>query len=177
MKISILLPYKENFSESYAGAVALYVNDTVRISKYKKNIIVYGNTDFEETFNLSYKNINLKKAVLSSQSKIYVTEFIKLQIKIKPDLIEVHNRPNYLELLDKNLKSKFVLFFHNDPLNMGGSKSVAERIKLITLCSKIIFNSEWTKSRFLHKLDKFIHASGKLEVIQQSATKKKNRYF
>ena len=28
MKISILLPYKENFSESYAGAVALYVNDT-----------------------------------------------------------------------------------------------------------------------------------------------------
>ena len=173
MKISILLPYKENFSESYAGAVALYVNDTVRISKYKKNIIVYGNTDFEETFNLSYKNINLKKAVLSSQSKIYVTEFIKLQIKIKPDLIEVHNRPNYLELLDKNLKSKFVLFFHNDPLNMGGSKSVAERIKLITLCSKIIFNSEWTKSRFLHKLDKFIHASGKLEVIQQSATKKK----
>ncbi len=173
MKISILLPYKENFSENYAGAVALYVNDTVKISKYKKNIVVYGNTDFKKTFDLSYSNIILKKIVLSSQSRLYVTEFIKTQIKKKPDLIEVHNRPNYLKLLDKNLQSKFVLYFHNDPLSMAGSKSVSERINLISICSKIIFNSEWTKSRFLHKLDKFIHASGKLEVIQQSATKKK----
>ena len=36
MKISILLPYKENFTPSYPGAVSLFVNDTVKISKYKK---------------------------------------------------------------------------------------------------------------------------------------------
>ena len=36
MKISILLPYKENFSPSYAGAVSLFINDTVKISNYKK---------------------------------------------------------------------------------------------------------------------------------------------
>ena len=29
MKISILLPYKENFSPSYAGAVSLFINDTL----------------------------------------------------------------------------------------------------------------------------------------------------
>ena len=37
MKISILLPFKENFSPSYAGAVSLFVNDTLRISKYRKS--------------------------------------------------------------------------------------------------------------------------------------------
>ena len=42
MKISILLPYKENFSPVYAGAVSLFVKDTVKISKYKKNITIYG---------------------------------------------------------------------------------------------------------------------------------------
>ena len=35
MKISILLPYKENFSPTYAGAVSLFVKDTVKLSKYK----------------------------------------------------------------------------------------------------------------------------------------------
>ena len=61
MKISILLPYKENFSPIYAGAVSLFVKDTVKISKYKKNITVYGNTDIKNIYNLSYKNIFLKK--------------------------------------------------------------------------------------------------------------------
>ena len=38
MKISILLPYKENFSPTYPGAVSLFVNDTTKISKYKKKL-------------------------------------------------------------------------------------------------------------------------------------------
>ena len=41
MKISILLPYKENFTPHYAGAVSLFLNDTIKLSKYKKNIQVY----------------------------------------------------------------------------------------------------------------------------------------
>ena len=171
MNISILLPYKENFSESYAGAVALYVNDTVKISKHRKKITIYGNTNFKKTFDLNYKNIPLKKNILKSQSRIYVTEFIKTQKRNKIGLIEVHNRPVYINLIREKLKQKLVLYFHNDPLSMAGSKTVSERLNLVTTCSKIIFNSQWTKNRFLSGLDKFIHSSEKLEVIQQSATK------
>ena len=36
MKISILLPYKENFSPEYPGAVSLFVYETTKISKFKK---------------------------------------------------------------------------------------------------------------------------------------------
>ena len=36
MKISVLLPYKENFSPNYAGAVSLFLKDTIPLSKYKK---------------------------------------------------------------------------------------------------------------------------------------------
>ena len=61
MKISILLPYKENFSPEYPGAVSLFIKDTSNFSKYKKNLIVYGNTDFKEKFNINYVNIILKK--------------------------------------------------------------------------------------------------------------------
>ena len=38
MKISILLPYKENFSPEYPGAVSLFVYETTKISRFKKNI-------------------------------------------------------------------------------------------------------------------------------------------
>ena len=42
MNIAILLPYKENFSKKYAGAVSIFVNSTYRLSEYKKNIYIYG---------------------------------------------------------------------------------------------------------------------------------------
>ena len=69
MKISILLPYKENFSPIYAGAVSLFVKDTVKISKFKKNITIYGNTNLKNIYKLSYKNIYLKKNLIESSSK------------------------------------------------------------------------------------------------------------
>ena len=51
MKISILLPYKENFSPIYAGAVSLFVKDTTILSKYKKYITIYGNTNLKKIYN------------------------------------------------------------------------------------------------------------------------------
>ena len=57
MKISILLPFKENFSPTYAGAVSLFVNDTTNLSKYKSKTVIYGNTNFKERFKLNYINI------------------------------------------------------------------------------------------------------------------------
>ena len=46
MNISILLPYKENYSPTYAGAVSIFVHSTSKISKFKKNIKVYGSTNY-----------------------------------------------------------------------------------------------------------------------------------
>ena len=61
MKISILLPFKENFSANYAGAVSLFVNDTINHSIYKKKITVFGNTDYTNFLSTNYKNIKFKK--------------------------------------------------------------------------------------------------------------------
>ena len=50
MKISILLPYKENFSPEYPGAVSLFVFETSKKSDFKKNITVYGSTNLKKNF-------------------------------------------------------------------------------------------------------------------------------
>ena len=173
MKIAILLPYKENFSPEYPGAVSLFVNETSKISKYKKNIIVFGNTDYKKKFNLRYVNIDLKKNFLRSQTKNYVSKFLSIQKKYNFSIIEVHNRPSYINQLEKNLKKTVLsLYFHNDPLSMDGSKTVEDRKRLLKSCYKIIFNSNWSKKRFLEGLENKFVNSHKLVVFFQSASKK-----
>ena len=83
MKISILLPYKENFSPDYPGAVSLFIYETTKISKFRKSIIVYGNTNYKKKFNLNYTNIDLKRKLLTSTTKTYVNKFIELEKKSK----------------------------------------------------------------------------------------------
>jgi len=172
MKISILLPYKENFSPEYAGAVSLFVNDTLKISKHKKSAIVYGNTNYKKIFNLNYQNLPISKMLFQSQSKKYIKEFIRYENKRNSDLIELHNRPIYLKYLSKLLKNKtYILYFHNDPLTMIGSKSLSERKFLLNISFKIIFNSNWSKKRFLEGMKNDIINSDKLIVVHQSSKK------
>ena len=172
MKIAILLPYKENFSPEYPGAVSLFVNETSKISRYKKDIIVFGNTNYKKKYKLKYININLLKNPLISQTKEYVNKFSRIQKKYNFSLIEVHNRPSYILQLSKlNTEKIFSLYFHNDPLSMDGSKTIEERKKLLKICYKIIFNSNWSKKRFLEGLENKFVNSNKLVVFFQSAKK------
>ncbi len=170
MKISILLPYKENYSPEYAGAVSIFVNATNKISKFNKDITVFGFTNFKKKLSTNYKNITLSKKILKSQSKEYVEKFFKIQENIKPSIVEIHNRPNYIKKL-LELNTNLVLYFHNDPITMNGSKTTFERLELLSSCSKIIFNSEWSKKQFLKDLKTFYHKSKKLIVIHQSTNK------
>ena len=172
MNIAILLPYKENYSSSYPGAVSIFISSVIKKSNYKNQIVVYGSTNYKNILTKNYINIKLNKNLFSSQTKIYLASFKKLLNTKKTDLIEIHNRPNYVDSL-LNLKKKIVLYFHNDPTTMLGSATISDRIKLINNCSKIIFNSNWSKKKFLTNLPINLHYSNKLIVIYQSINKKK----
>ena len=111
MNISILLPYKENYSPTYPGAVSLFVDSTSKLSNYKDSITVFGNTEFKKKLFGNYKNIALpKNNFLVSQSRTYVSKFIELQNKLDADIIEVHNRPNYISKLNTLKKKLFYIF-------------------------------------------------------------------
>jgi glycosyltransferase involved in cell wall biosynthesis len=172
MKISILLPYKENFSSKYAGAVSLFVGDTSKNSNYNKYITVYGNTEYKNLLSKNYVNIKLKKKILKSNSKIFVNEFINNEKNNPSNIIEIHNRPNYVKFIKDNTKSKITLFFHNDPLQMNGSSSLEERLYLLNNVDCIIFNSNWSKNRFLINIE-IPQNKFNFHVIYQSASEVK----
>jgi len=173
MKISILLPYKENFSPNQAGAVSLFVNDITQKSLFNKTTFIFGNTDNKEKLSKNYINLDLNKKIFQSTSKRYVQTFLEYQKKIDTDLIEVHNRPNYINLIKKNYDKKIILFFHNDPLTMNGSKKFKERINLLNNVDKIVFNSSWSKNRFFIGLPNKKILSQKTSICYQSSSKVK----
>ena len=173
MKISILLPYKENFSPNYAGAVSIFVKDTNQKSKFKKDSYVFGNMEYKKKLSTNYNNLKLDKKFYESSSKLYVENFIETQKKIKPDIVEVHNRPNYIPYLKKSYNGKIILYFHNDPLTMNGSISIIERKYLLQKIDYIIFNSNWSRKRFFIGIDNQNLFKSKTAICFQSAPKTK----
>ena len=183
IKIATILPYKENYTKNNASAVSLWVSEFFNKSKFKKNNIIYGNTSGKDYLTENYKNIFLKN--LNSRFKSTTTEYTnKLIDQIKNidfDIIEIHNRPLIFKQLQLKLdiKSKYIIYFHNDPLSMSGSKTTQERENILKNCHKLIFISEWVKKRFFLNIDnKLLNKSNIIyHSVNRLKIKKKNKYI
>ena len=173
LNIATILPYKENYTFAKASAASLWVSEFFKKSKFKKNNIIYGHTKSKDYLSKNYKNINLKN--LKSKLKSTTNEYAeKLVIEINNnnfDIVEVHNRPLLLFKLTDKVKSKFIFYFHNDPLSMKGSKSIKERLNILKNVDKIIFVSEWVRERFFIDIDQKLQT--KTEVVYPSVNKQK----
>ena len=171
MRISVLLPYKENFSSNYAGAVSLFVKDTIINSQFTNSTYVYGNMNYKKPFLKNYINIDISKNLLQSTSKNYVKKFVEKEKLINSDIIEIHNRPNYIRYLGNIKNKKIILYFHNDPLSMNGSITVTDRLKLLNNIDKILFNSKWSQKRFFINIDNDELLKQKTSICYQSTSK------
>ncbi len=175
LNIATILPYKENYTFEKASAASLWVSEFFKKSKYKKNNIIYGHTKSKDYLSKNYKNIKLKnlKSKLKSTTNEYAEKLTKEIIDNNFDIVEIHNRPLLLLKLTNKVKSRFIFYFHNDPLSMKGSKSVNERLKILDTVEKIIFVSKWVKERFFIDIDQKLQT--KTEVIYPSVNKQKKR--
>ena len=172
MNISILLPFKENFTKSMAGAVSLFVKDTSKASTFRDKITIFGSTKKKDFLLKNYVNLDTEKKFFKSSNTEYVKTFLSHKFFKKTNILEIHNRPNYIKQIKDFYKEKIFLYFHNDPLSMDGSKTISDREYLISNVDKLIFNSNWSKKRFLIGLDdnKFLK---KTEICYQSTNKVK----
>ena len=171
LKIATILPYKENYSFEKASAASLWVSEFYKYSRFKKKNIIFGNTKSNNFLTKNYVNIDLKsiKSKFKSTTNEYCEKLIK-KININNfDLIEIHNRPLILYKLVKKINCSFIFYFHNDPLSMKGSKSISERLFILKNAAKVVFISEWVKSRFFKNIDSKL--STNTEVIYHSVNK------
>ena len=153
MKINILLPYKEQFDKSKLSSVCITVINNLKYSKFKKEIRVFGRqvsdparlenfVGIRNSFNF-FKSKNLNLA--DQMCKYILSDFDKNQ------LIEIHNRPKLISHVLKKTKNKYPvnIFFHNNPLDMGGSKTFKERQYIIKNANAILCVSKFVRDKFL----------------------------
>ncbi len=175
MKIASILPYKENYTENGAGAVALWISDFMKDSIFKKNTFIIGSTNNKKFLSKNYINIDIKKisSKLTSTTKNYSKEIIEKIENLNLDIIELHNRPIMVKEFFKKINSKIILYFHNDPTTMKGAKTINERIYLLKNVDKIIFISKWVKKRFFKDLP--ILSDNKTHIIYHSINSHKKK--
>ena len=115
-KIATILPYKESYTLQHASAVSLWVSGFFKRSFFKESNYIFGNANSDNYLTKNYKNIPLQnlKLKFKSTSNEYINKLITEIIKIKFDIIEVHNRPLVLLKIMENIKAKFILYYHND---------------------------------------------------------------
>ena len=131
--ICIIIPFKESLNPKKAGAVSLFVTDSKKYSKFKKDIKIYSSEKLSGIF----------------RNKNYILDFCIKNKDKKIDIIEIHNRPEYVKLVSKYFpKTKIILVYHNNPVTLRGSEKVTVREYLITKCSKINFVSRWIHNKF-----------------------------
>ncbi len=170
--IFIILPFKESLNPKLAGAVSLYVKDTTKYSKFKKRIQIISSDDLKDRSKI-FRNKN------------YIINFCKKYRNQKIKIIEIHNRPEYLNYIKKYFpNAKINVVFHNDPLSIRGSIKREEREDIISNSHKVIFISRWIQQRFFSQFKNsnlsntiiIPHGVNKLKKINLSK-KKKNILF
>ena len=85
-KIAILLPYKENYSESYAGAASIWVKDYLSLSKLKNITTVYGNLKKNlRPLTSNFINIDISGKIIRKNlryTKILYEDYVKKNIQL-----------------------------------------------------------------------------------------------
>jgi len=153
-KHAIILPLKENFTVKNSGAVSIWVNDYIKSTKLKKEIIIITTQNNKDKY---LKTQNLFTIKIKSNLRTnynYIRDAAKVLIQNNIKSVEIHNRPEYVLYLNKTIPNiKINLIFHNDPNNIRGSSSPREKIALINKCSNIIFVSKYLKKIFFKDIN------------------------
>lgn len=147
-RVATILPPREMFSPSATGAVGLLVHRLARAASGFDQT-VYGmptEAPFADTRFVPVAPAGLQLR----QSERYTQALARRMRDDKPNLIEVHNRPDVaLALAQEFRRTPVLLVLHNDPQGMRGAKTPAERTLVLKRVGAVAPVSGYVASRLL----------------------------
>ena len=156
MKINILLPHKEKFDKKKASSVSITIRNNMSFSKFKKDIIVFGQVVNDPIYPKNFFGVEDPKWFFKSKNKNIAKKMCKkvLDAKLSKQLIEIHNRPHLINYIFKKvIDIPIILFLHNDPQTMKETKTVKQRKKILSQVKLILCVSNFIKEKFLDGID------------------------
>ncbi len=153
-RLHLLLAPKERFEAAGAGAFALNALETTLASRWRSGITVFGTPVAHPFPSVSFQPVALPKWPLRGRNLEMARRYVKAVRPAPPDLVEVFNRPVMIDHLRRELPgAALVLHYGNDPRGMDGSRSIAERRRLLARCNAIVCVSDFIRRCFLDGID------------------------
>ncbi|WP_415455463.1 glycosyltransferase family 4 protein [Acetobacter persici] len=143
-RVLTVLPPRERFASGEAGAIALLVRQMAESKETVAGLAPAGQP---------FAGVRFAPVVPVfrpfSRIQRYVAGVAALVRSVRPDLIEVHNRPDVALALRKACPGLPVsLMLHNDPCGMRRARTAAEREHLGQAVA-VVAVSEWVRGRFI----------------------------
>lgn len=154
-RIDILLPSKESFGPKNAGAISGVVLDLIEESRTSDCFRVVGSEVGTPFPGAMFKGLQPRHGWLHGSNIGLAAAYLHdLRLSGSPDLVEVHSRCHVASYLKKKRPDlKVVLYLHNDPRDMKGSRSTAERRRLLREMAAVICVSDYIRDCFLDGID------------------------
>jgi len=157
--LHLLLAPKERFEPEAAGAFALNVLETSRVSRFRDHITVFGSSVEKPFDGICFHPLEKAHWWEGDRNKAMARRYVEFAREKRPALIEVYNRPIMIDVLRRELNNvPLALHFGNDPRRMEGSRSVAERHDLLEQGTAVICVSEFIRRCFIDGIDEPLSA-------------------
>ena len=141
-----MLPPNEGFSPEAVGAIGLLVHRLVRAGA--EGTVVGAPTAYPPFAGVPF--VPATPGFGLSRGARYVAGVARVLRRLRPTLIEVHNRPEVaLRLADRFPSVPVLLWLNNDPQTMRRARSVAERALLLRRMALVVTASDWIRRRLL----------------------------
>lgn len=164
--IAIILPRREVYQKAGAGAVSLCIHDVAANSRYRDNTLVFGEPVDIPLQPPRFVPVTPSPWVFMRRAKRYLGGVIKALREHQAALIEVHNRPIYVDALKKAFPhTPLLLYLHNDPRTMRGLKESGQRRRILERVAAVVCVSDFIRRCMLDGLER--HPMGdKVKVVQ-----------
>lgn len=163
--LAIVLPHREAYQVDGAGAVVSCVRDMAAHSRYRERLVVLGDPVPAPFADPPFTPVEKAPWFYGRQTARYREGVARALRVMQPALVEVHNRPYYIERLRKSLPhAPLVLYLHNDPRNMRGFRRLADRVRIMQHVSAAVCVSDHIRRRLLEGMESAALA-GRTHVI------------
>jgi glycosyltransferase involved in cell wall biosynthesis len=151
-RIFMILPLREAFSRSGAGAVALTVAQYVSHSRLRETTQVLGSPTADPCDAQAFHAIHPQKRWWRRPTAAYAAACVAYIAEKAPEHIDVHNRVAiYLACAKRFPSAKLSLWLHNDPWTIRGAKTPTQRRRILK-AGRVFCVSKWVRVRFLDGL-------------------------
>ncbi|MBN8898739.1 MAG: glycosyltransferase, partial [Rhodospirillales bacterium] len=151
--VAVILPPNEGFGPGRSGAIGLLVHRLAHVPGFQ-TVIFGGRQDGPAYSDVAFRPAPPIAWLPGSVNLRYVAALIAPLRRLRPALIEVHNRIGVALALARLLRpTPVTLVLHNDPQAMRRGRSARERTRLLQALAGVVTVSPYLRNRLLEGID------------------------